>query len=167
MEINLVAVERDEKEILRNLMEKYDYELSQYGHDDVNKLGLYGFDYLDNYWQPGARRWAYFIKVDGILAGFAMVVSDYFYTKNRDLDYQMSDFFVMYKYRGKGVGKFAANYLFDMYKGAWELNTVNINTSSVKFWSNVVGDYTGGEYEVIPNEELGADFQKVLLFLTA
>ena len=49
MKIEIIAVQRDEKEILRNLMEKYDYELSQYGGDDVNKLGLYGFDYLDNY----------------------------------------------------------------------------------------------------------------------
>jgi len=30
-------------------------------------------------------------------------------------DYLMNDFFVMYKYRGKGVGKFAV--IFDKYKG--------------------------------------------------
>ena len=105
MNIELVVVERDEKEILRNLMEKYDYEMSQYGNDDVNKLGLYGFDYFDNYWQEGAKRWAYFIKVDGKLAGFAMFISDYFYLKDKKSDYMMNDFFVMYKYRGLGVGK--------------------------------------------------------------
>jgi len=113
MIIEVTAVQRDEKEILRNLMEKYDYELSQYGGDDVNKLGLYGFDYLDNYWQEGAKRWAYFIKVDGKLAGFALILSDYFYLDDRESDYVMSDFFVMYKYRKAGVGKFVANKLFD------------------------------------------------------
>ena len=166
MDITLVAVQRDDKEILRNLMEKYDYELSQYGKDDVNKLGLYGFDYLDNYWQEGAKRWAFFIKVDGKLAGFALILSDYFYVDNKESDYVMSDFFVMYKYRNTGVGKFAANYLFDKFKGKWQLNTVNINVASVAFWKKVVGDYTGEAYEIIPNEELDAEYHKVFLFST-
>ena len=166
MTIEITAVERDEKEILRNLLEKYDYELSQYGDGDVNKLGLYGFDYFDNYWQDGAKRWAYFIKVDGKLAGFAMLVADYFYLKDRQTDYLMNDFFVMYKYRGTGVGKYAANYLFDKFQGAWQLNTVNRNTGSVAFWKKVIGDYTGGVYEIVPNEELGAEHHKVFYFST-
>jgi len=155
MKIEIVAVARDEKEILRNLMEKYDYEMSQYGNDDVNKLGLYGFDYFDNYWQEGAKRWAYFIKVDGKLAGFAMFISDYFYLKDKKSDYMMNDFFVMYKYRGLGVGKFAVNYLFDKFKGAWQVNTADKNITSVKFWTNVISNYTDGRYELLPNEELG------------
>ena len=167
MKIELVFVERDDKEILRNLMEKYDYELSQYGKDDVNKLGLYGFDYLDNYWQEGAKRWAYFIKVDDKLAGFALIISDYFYLDNRETDYVMSDFFVMYKYRNAGVGKFAANDLFDKFKGIWQLNTVKINTTSVAFWTKIVDDYTNGMYEVLPNEKLGAEYHQVYLFSTA
>jgi len=166
MIIEITPVERDEKEILRNLMEKYDYELSQYGGDDVNKLGLYGFDYLDNYWQEGTTRKAFFIKVNRKLAGFAMIISDYFYLDDRKTDYVMSDFFVMYKYRGLGVGKFAANYLFDKFMGIWQLNTFNRNTNSVGFWSKVVSDYTSGKYEIVPNEKLGVDYHKVFLFST-
>ena len=166
MTLELTPVQRDEKEILRNLMEKYDYELSQYGGDDVNKLGLYGFDYLDNYWQEGAKRWAFFIKADGKLAGFAMIISDYFYINSRASDYVMSDFFVMYKYRNAGVGKYAANYLFNKFKGIWQLNTMDKNVGSAKFWTKVVGDYTGGVYETLHNEELG-DGHQVFLFSTA
>jgi len=165
MRVELMAVQRDEKEILRNLMEKYDYELSQYGGGDVNQLGLYGFDYLDNYWQEGAKRWAFFIKVDGKLAGFAMILSDYFYLDDRASDYVMSDFFVMYKYRSEGVGKIAANYLFDKFKGAWQLNTIDKNATSIGFWMKVVGDYTNHTYEILPNEKLG-EGHKVFLFKT-
>ena len=167
MTIELVAVQRDDKEILRNLMEKYDYELSQYGGDDVNKLGLYGFDYLDNYWQEGAKRWAFFIKADGKLAGFAMILSDYFYLDDKESDYVMSDFFVMYKYRNAGVGRFAANKLFDKYSGIWQLNTAKINTTSVAFWTKVVSSYTSGLYEILPNEKLGAEDHQVFLFTTS
>ena len=162
----MAVVQRDEKEILRNLMEKYDYELSQYGGDDVNKLGLYGFDYLDNYWQEGAKRWAFFVKVNGNLAGFAMILSDHFYLNDKESDYTMSDFFVMYKYRNAGVGKFATNYLFDMFKGIWQLNTFEKNANSVAFWTRIINDYTGGIYEILPNNELGPGNQ-VFLFTTA
>jgi len=167
MKVELTFVERDDKEILRNLMEKYDYELSQYGNDDVNKLGLYGFDYLDNYWQEGARRWAYFIKVDDKLAGFAMIVSDYRYLDDSKSDYLMSDFFVMYKYRKAGVGNFVATELFDKYKGVWELNTVKTNAASIAFWKKVVSDYTNGIFEILPNEKLGKEYHQVFLFSTA
>ena len=165
MTIEIIAVERDEKEILRNLMEKYDYELSQYGGNDVNKLGLYGFDYFDNYWQDGAKRWAYFIKAEGKLAGFAMIISDYFYIDDRKSDYVMSDFFVMYKYRNTGVGRFVANYLFDKYRGTWQLNTIDKNVNSIKFWNKVISAYADGKYEILPNEKLGAG-HNVFLFTT-
>lgn len=73
MNVELKRVSIDEKEILRNLLEKYNYEFSQWDKRDVNKLGLYGYDYLDYYWTE-ERRWAYFIMVEGKLAGFAMVI---------------------------------------------------------------------------------------------
>ena len=44
MNVQLVPVTVDEKEILRNLLEKYLYESSQWEAADVNALGLYGYD---------------------------------------------------------------------------------------------------------------------------
>ena len=44
MKIELTPVDVSEKEILRNLLEKYDYEFSQYDQRDVNHLGLYGYE---------------------------------------------------------------------------------------------------------------------------
>lgn len=40
MNVALVPVDYSEKEILRNLLEKYDYEFSQYDQGDVNDLGF-------------------------------------------------------------------------------------------------------------------------------
>ncbi|MGN0479267.1 MAG: GNAT family N-acetyltransferase, partial [Hominenteromicrobium sp.] len=72
MKLELVPVLKEEKEILRNLMEKYDYEFSQYDNRDVNTLGLFGYDYFDCYWTEEGR-YPFFIKADGKLAGFVMV----------------------------------------------------------------------------------------------
>ena len=56
MKLKLVPIQEEEKEILRNLLEKYLYEFSQYDGGTVNALGLYGYSYLDNYWTE-ENRW--------------------------------------------------------------------------------------------------------------
>ena len=139
MNIELIPVDVDEKEILRNLLEKYDYEFSQYDQRDVNALGLYGYDYLDYYWTEEDRR-AFFIKVDQKLAGFVMVNT--YPEVVAETDYTMAEFFVMHKYRGKGVGRYAAFQVFDMFPGKWQLKRHPKNLGSVHFWNKVIHEYT-------------------------
>lgn len=155
MEFTLRKVELEDREILSNLLEKYDYEFSQYDNRDVNKLGLYGFKYLDYYWTEN-NRWAYFIEVDGNLAGFVMI-NDYPEVPDRKTDYCLSEFFIMYKYRRKGLGKECAFKVFNLYHGKWQLKYHPHNIASVYFWNNVINQYTGGKYELIeayPNHEV-------------
>ena len=147
MNIELKQVTLDEKEILKNLLEKYDYEFSQWDKRDVNKLGLYGYQYLDYYWTEDYR-WAYFILVDGKLAGFAMVI-DLPEVDDRETDFQMAEFFVLYKYRRSGIGKQAFFKVLDLHKGKWQLKRHPSNTASVRFWNNVINEYTNGQYELV------------------
>ncbi len=146
MNIKLKQVSVDEKEILRNLLEKYNYEFSQYDLCDVNPLGLYGYGYLDNYWTED-NRWAYFILVDDKLAGFAMV-NDYPEVKDEPMDFSLAEFFVMLKYRRKGIGKKAAFMVFDKHHGRWQLKRHPHNIPSVHFWDTVVSQYSDGNYRV-------------------
>ncbi len=153
MDIKLVPAGIDDKEILKNLLEKYDYEFSQYDNRDVNDLGLYGYKYLDYYWTE-EKRWAFFIMVDGKRAGFAMVND--FPEADESTDYSLSEFFIMYKYRRCGVGKYAAMKVFDMFHGKWQLKRHPKNIGSVHFWNDVVNQYTKGNYrllEAYPNSE--------------
>ena len=93
MHVDLIAVDVNKKEILRNLLEKYDYQFSQYDNRDVNELGLYGYDYLDHYWTE-KDRWAFFIYVSQKLAGFAMVNT--YPEVEETTDYTLAEFFVMH-----------------------------------------------------------------------
>ena len=63
MQVSIRKVELENREVLANLLEKYNYEFSQYNSLDVNRLGLYGYQYLDCYWWDDENRWAYFIEV--------------------------------------------------------------------------------------------------------
>lgn len=147
MNIILKQIDLEEREILSNMLEKYDYEFSQYDNRDVNKLGLFGYKYLDYYWTEESR-WAYFIIVDGKLAGFVMV-NDLPEAEDRETDFQIAEFFVMYKYRRLGVGKQAFFKVLDMHKGRWQLKVHPKNVTSVHFWTKVVNEYTKGNYELV------------------
>ncbi|NLO84514.1 MAG: GNAT family N-acetyltransferase [Clostridiales bacterium] len=147
MAVKLRSVQLEDREILSNLLEKYNYEFSQYDQLDVNKLGLYGYQYLDYYWTE-KNRWAYFIQVDEKLAGFVMV-NDYSVVEDRKTDFVIAEFFVMYKYRRRGIGKEAFYQVLDLHKGTWQLKRHPKNIPSVHFWDRVVNEYTKGKYEAI------------------
>jgi predicted acetyltransferase len=148
-------------------LEKYNYEFSQYEETDVNKLGLYGYDWLDCYWTE-EKRFPYFIKVNNIIAGFVLV-NDYPET-NIKTDYTLSEFFVMYKYRLLGVGKYVVNNILKKYHGKWQLKFHPYNVISEKFWINTVNEYTKGKYKIIDNDEetkyRDGTIGKVLIFKT-
>ena len=148
MDIIIEPVAKEEKEILKNLLEKYMYEFSQYNNLDVNNLGLYGYSYLDNYWTE-ENRFPFFIRANGKLAGFVMV-NDYPEVK-MDTNYTMSEFFVMYKYRRCGIGKYTMKYILDKFKGKWQLRYHPKNEISQKFWIKTISDYTKGKYEIMEN----------------
>lgn len=147
MNVELRRVMLEEKEILRNLLEKYDYEFSQWDKRDVNQLGLYGYSYLDYYWTE-ENRWAYFILVEHKIAGFAMVI-DLPEVDDRPTDFQMAEFFVMYKYRRSNVGKQAFFKVLELHKGKWQLKRHPANMASVHFWNRVIHEYTNGNYELV------------------
>ena len=70
--VEIVDVTLQEKETLKNLLEKYLYEFSQWDKNDVNESGLYGYEYLDCYFTE-EHRYPYFIKVNGNIAGFSLI----------------------------------------------------------------------------------------------
>jgi len=157
MEIKIRQALLEDREILSNLLEKYNYDFSKYNNNDVNKLGLYGYEYLDCYWWEEEKRWAYFIEAEDKLAGFIMV-NDYPEAEDRKTDLVISEFFVMHKYRRMGIGKKAFFMVLDLHRGTWQLKRHPKNMDSVHFWDKVVDEYTNGNYELVksyPNTEYG------------
>ena len=146
MEIELLEAEFDKKEVLRNLWEKSRYEFSQYGGPDLNDLGLFGFKWLDLFWLE--NNWnAYFIKVDGKLAGHVLLTDVCDKTFNNK--YQIWDIFVVYKHRRKGVGAYVMGKIFEKHKGKYLITRLIKNTGAVKFWNKIIGQHTNENYQVI------------------
>jgi len=146
MEIQIDLVRKEQKEILRNLMEKYLYEFSQYENMDVNELGLYGYDYFDLYWIEEKRN-AFFIRIDKKLAGFVMV-NNIDETK-MNTNYSISEFFIMFKYRRLKIGTYTIKNIFKKFPGKWEITYVQKNIPANNFWNKIIGEYTNGKFEKI------------------
>jgi len=144
MQVTLRQVAIEDREILANLLEKYDYEFSQYDDRDVNKLGLFGYKYLDFYWTDDDR-FAYFIEADGKLAGLVMI-ANHREEGDPETDHQITEFFVMHKYRRSGVGRQAFFQALDKHRGRWGLGWHPKNITSDKFWRRVVSEYTKGQF---------------------
>ena len=66
---------------------------------------------------------------------------------NEDKMYEISEFFVLNKYRKLGAGTFMANEMFNKYKGKWEIRTLLKNKPAQDFWRKVVKNASHGIYE--------------------
>jgi predicted acetyltransferase len=131
--------------VLDNLAELYQHDFTEFDdRDDVGDDGRFGFDKLPLYWiEPG--RHPFLVKVDGKYAGFALVREvSHFGADARVAD--MTEFFVMRKYRRKGVASHVARAVFDMFPGPWEVRVIHNNTPAQAFWRRIVGEYTSGAY---------------------
>lgn len=143
--VEIVEVAENQKTVLRQLMELYEYDFSEYNGADVNEHGHYGYKYLDHYWTEDKRS-AYFVKVDDRYAGFVLVNAHCYLASQEDDCRAIAEFFIMRKYRRQGVGKQAAFAVFGKHAGSWEVLQHGKNLPSHVFWRNTVHDYTSGNY---------------------
>lgn len=149
--IAIEKIEYERKSVLRNLLELYKYDFTEYDPEDVNENGLYEYMYLDHYWTEEGRH-PYFIRVNGKLAGFALVRELGTDDRNRTI-YEMAEFFVMKKYRQQKVGHHAATALFNRFSGSWRVAQLEDNRPAQAFWNKTIGAYTKGTYQTVREEQ--------------
>lgn len=165
MKIVLKPVPPEQKDTLDNLLEKYNYEFSQYDRLPFGPDGLYHYWPLDAYWtEPG--RAAYFILVDEVLAGFVLINAHP--ECDRPLDCAVAEFFVAYQYRRSGVGSEAMRQIFQRHRGQWHIKYHRKNAASVAFWHRIAQEYAAGPVEVVRGSEDYGDGTpaEVLVFRT-
>ena len=150
MDITLHLMSVDEKTLLIRLMELYKYEFSAFSNDDINEYGYYGYHHIDDYWNEEGR-FPYLIRVNGKIAGFALICPHCDYRKEENARC-FGEFFVMLKYRRMGIGKQVAARLFDLHRGPWEVCYWKNNISAGLFWKKVVEEYTNGQYHICGTE---------------
>ena len=146
--VEIVVPTPAQKLVVRHLLELYDYDFSEIEPvgpgSDVDEFGLFGYRYLDHYWtEPG--RHPFLFRVAGHWAGLALVMRRRALLSEGNATW-LAEFFVLRKYRRRGVGASAATQLFDRFPGRWEVGQVDENTVAQSFWRGIIGRYTNGRY---------------------
>ena len=129
----------DERDVLANLMQLYLHDMSEFDGVDVARDGRYAYRYFERYWREPGRH-PFIVRADGQIAGFALV------RQHAPDVYQVAEFFILRKYRRRGVGARAARHLFDRFTGTWQVAEEDANRGAQAFWRRVIGEYTNGAF---------------------
>lgn len=146
MNYELIKASKEEhKEIIKNLMQFYIYDFSEFVKCDVEENGLFeAYPHLEDYWREVNHRFPYVIKQDNKYVGFVFVR---FMESEKRKYFSIAEFFIMKKYRKEGIGKAVAKQIFHLHKGEWEVYQLESNKPAQIFWNKVIDEYTQGQFK--------------------
>ena len=143
MDVQITPAAAEDHKVLAALLQLYVYDFSE----------MLGLDVDGRYRGPPIEgRDAFLVRVDGKLAGLALHAAKSRLTGEEGV-HDVAEFFVLPRYRRTGVGEHAARWLFDRFRGRWEVRQKTENARALAFWRRVIDRYTGGRFE----EEVIAD----------
>jgi predicted acetyltransferase len=140
VDVELVTTAEADKPVLANLLQLYQYDFSEIRELDLTPHGTFTYRYLDSYFTESGRE-AYFVTVDGTLGGFALLRGD----ADDDGSWNVAEFFVVRRYRRRGVARQAARLLFARHPGEWTLSFDRNNAPAAALWRTVVAEAATGE----------------------
>jgi predicted acetyltransferase len=131
----LREVLESEKSILRNLYSLYLHELSNFTTNlDLGEDGVFHYEELDDFWKVDGLS-PYFITLNEKIIGFILLLERPFLKKGND--YGINDFFILNRYKGKGLAVQAARKTFEEKPGQYFIIQVVENKRAVAFWRKV------------------------------
>jgi predicted acetyltransferase len=152
MNVELTRAARETAPLLENLFQYYVYDFSESMGLDVGDDGKFVPPSLEAYWQD-AWRHPFLARVGGRCAGFALVHQRSRLSGDPGVC-DVAEFFVLRKYRRRGIGAALAQQLFELFPGRWEVRQLLVNEAATHFWRSVIKRYTDGRYEetILDNE---------------
>jgi len=147
MKVELVPTTKSDEVGLNRLLQLYAYDFSEFMDLDVGEDALFQVgDRFSRCWSEQGSH-AYWCRVDGRLAGFVLLDERSRLTADPQV-VDVAQFFVMRRYRRKGVGLRCAERMFGLFpQRRWEVREEASNTAAIAFWRRAIDRYTGGRFE--------------------
>src|SRR5216684_6577356 len=147
-----------DRPVLRRLMQLYLYDFAAIDGWNIGDDGRYGSaSRIERFWTDRTRK-SFLVRLDGRLAGFVLIRDGAHFAGEGTRE--ISEFFVLRRYRRRGVGERAATRVFDMFPGKWELTELTRNVEAQAFWRRVIGRYTGHRFEDVPRPDGKGQMQR-------
>ncbi len=139
MRLALQEVKTAGVDVVRNLARFYVYDMSEHCGFSCPESGLFGCR-DDRFWRCERNRF-FLVRAGREIAGFAVVESP-----AGTADHDMAEFFILRKFRRRGLGTEVARRLFAMLPGEWTVMQLPENRPAIAFWRRVIADYTSGDF---------------------
>ena len=140
LNIQAIPASLEQAPIIAQLYELYTYEMTDLADFDINDNGYFGYDDLPLYWKD-SNRYPYLVLVNKKLAGFVLIQKGSPIEIEPDI-WDVAEFFIMRKYRKKGVGQFVIQQIWGELKGQWAVRVWDNNKTAHVFWETVIGRFT-------------------------
>src|SRR5258708_30533050 len=119
-----------------NLLELYIHDFSEFVSVDVSEDGRFGYPDLHLYWcEP--RRMPFLAKIEGKLVGFALVTRGPRLCADSEV-WDVAEFFVLRRYRSRGVGAEIAEKIWILYTGIWQIRFRSANLEGLNLSESTI-----------------------------
>lgn len=150
-QIKLITAGAGDKPLLRNLLQLYQHEISEFTGADPDAHGIYDYPDLDHYFTAEGRtqegRLPILIRIDDTVAGFGLINNFSLLAPRTKDTRHLADFFILRKWRRQSIGKAVVKEIFDSYQGYWEVKQRREHEGAQRFWRIVIQEYTNGGYK--------------------
>jgi predicted acetyltransferase len=139
--IELVPAAREQESVVANLLELYAHDFSEFHNLELGADGRFGYQPLPLYWSE-PDRYSFLIKVNGRLAGLALVKRGPEVSGSKAV-WDMAEFFIVRAYRGRGIGMQVAHQVWRRFPGPWQVRVMESNRAALHFWRRAITAFTG------------------------
>ena len=143
--VELIEADAEQRSVLENLLQLYIHDFSELVPVDLEENGRYIYKNLPLYWSETSRL-PFLAMFNGMLAGFVLItrVSE---PAGDAAAYDMTEFFVLRRYRRRGIGRELAERLWLRYPGRWQIRVMANNVAALEFWASCIASFTGRTIE--------------------
>lgn len=133
--IIIFQASNEEKELLKNFLALYLHDLSEFTEDlDIDDKGFFEYDSLDMYYDHKSLI-PLLYKVNNTYAGFILLNKPPYTPEG--VDYNINEFFILKKFRGKSIARKVIKELFRLFPGKYIVVQLRDNIPAINFWYKV------------------------------
>jgi predicted acetyltransferase len=139
--LQVLAAGPDQEPILANLLELYVHDFSEFHDIELREDGRFGYKDLPRYWREAGRH-PFLVRVNGSLAGFVLVKMGSEVSGRSEI-WDVAEFFILRRYRRRGIGVRVAHEIWKGLPGPWEVRVLQANTAAQRFWVRAISLFVG------------------------
>lgn len=149
--VKLLPATLDDYPTIQNMGRFYVYDMSEYmGNEEgwaIPEDGLYECIDFKKYWED-KNSYPFLVRYKNEIAGFVIVDKK---GSSPDVDFNMAQFYILRKFKNKGIGRYVAQACFKQFPGIWEVMIMPGNEGAYRFWKVVIKHYTNNNFTEYTN----------------